>query len=177
MNSKPQPHLFLSRQEIAQTIESLAAEITRDYRDKNPVLIGILKGSFIFMADLVRMLDFPLELEFITVSSYGRGRSTPGQLKVIQGLRCPVKNRHVLIVEDIVDTGNTTAFLLDYLGKKKPASVKLCVLTDKPSRRQTEVNIDYLGFSVPDKFIVGYGIDYDEKYRNLPDIGYLELES
>ncbi|MBI2850477.1 MAG: hypoxanthine phosphoribosyltransferase [Chloroflexi bacterium] len=176
MNPQPEPKLFLSRQEIARTVASLAAEITKEYCDKNPLLIGILKGSFVFLADLVRLLNFPLEVDFIKLSSYGRGRSTPGELKVVQRFKCPVKGRHVLIVEDIVDTGQSMAFLTEYLGKKKPASLRLCVLTDKPPRRQVEVNIDYLGFSVPDKFLVGYGMDWDEKYRNLPDIGYVELE-
>ncbi|MEK7353742.1 MAG: hypoxanthine phosphoribosyltransferase, partial [Chloroflexota bacterium] len=160
---------------IAATIKKLAAEIRRDYRGKNPLLIGILKGSFIFMADLARLLDFPLEVDFIKLSSYGRGRSTAGELKMLQGIRSSIKGRHVLVVEDIVDTGQSLAFLMDYLGKKKPASLKLCVMADKPSRRQAQVTIDYLGLTVPDKFIVGYGIDWDEKFRNLPYIGYIEL--
>jgi hypoxanthine phosphoribosyltransferase len=128
------------------------------------------------MADLIRHLDFPLEVEFITLSSYGRGRSTPGGIKVVQGLRSKVRSRDVIIIEDIVDTGLTIAFLLDYLRKKKPASLKLCALTDKPSRRQVPVNIDYLGFTVPNKFIVGYGIDWDEKFRYLPHICFVEVE-
>ena len=136
--------------------------------------MGILKGSFVFLADLVRQLDFPLEVEFIRLSSYGRGQQTSGRVKVVQGLRSPVRGRHVLLVEDIIDTGLTVAFLLEYLQRKKPASLRLCALTDKPSRRRAPLTIDYLGFTVPDKFVVGYGIDYDEKYRNLPDISYLE---
>ena len=176
MNSQPQPQILFSKAEIAATVNRLAAEIKKDYQDKHPLLIGILKGSFVFMADLIRRLDFPLEVEFIKISSYGRGRSTPGKLKVVQGLRCPIKGRNVIVVEDIVDTGHTIAFLLDYLRKKKPASVKLCTLTDKPSRREVPVTIDYLGFTVPDKFIVGYGIDWDEKFRYLPDIRFVEVE-
>ena len=126
------------------------------------------------MADLVRRLDFPLEVEFVRVSSYGSGQQTSGKVKIVQGLRCPVAGRDVLVVEDIIDTGLTVAFFLDYLKKKKPASLKLCALADKPSRRVKPVKIDYLGLTVPDRFLVGYGLDCDEKYRNLPDISYLE---
>ncbi len=174
MNSKTKLHVLVSRAEIALTIKKLAAAITRDYRDKNPILLGILKGSFIFLSDLVRHLDFPLEVEFVRVSSYGSGQETSGKVKMVQGLKLNVKGRHVLVVEDIVDTGVTLSFLMDYLKKKKPASLKLCALTDKPSRRRVPVKIDYLGFTVPDKFLVGCGLDCDEQYRNLPDICYLE---
>jgi hypoxanthine phosphoribosyltransferase len=174
MDSKAGLHVLVKREEIAATVKRLAAEITRDYRSKNPLVIGILKGSFVFMADLIRQLDFPLEVEFVRLSSYGSGQHTSGTVKVVQGLRLNVKGRHVLVVEDIVDTGITIAFLIDYLKKRRPASLRLCALTDKPSRRGAPVTIDYLGFTVPNKFIVGYGIDCDEKYRNLPDICALE---
>ncbi len=115
-------------------------------------------------------------MEFIRLSSYCGRRSTPGELKVVHGLCCPIKGRDVIVVEDIVDTGLTIAFLLNYLQKKKPASLKLCALTDKPSRRQVPVNIDYLGFTVPNKFLVGYGLDWDEKFRHLPDICFVEVD-
>ena len=174
MNSQPKLRVLISREEIEATIRKLASEIKEDYHDKHPLLIAILKGSFMFMADLIRFLNFPLEVEFIRLSSYGRSRESSGKIKVVQGLRCPIKGRHVLVVEDIVDTGLTTSFLLDYLQKRGPASLKVCALTDKPSRRQIPVTIDYLGFSIPDKFIVGYGIDWDEKFRYLPDICFLE---
>jgi len=176
VNSQPEPHILFTRDEIEATVKKLAGEISQDYDGKHPLLIGVLKGSFMFMADLIRHLDFPLEVEFIKLSSYGRGRSTPGKIKVVQGLRSKVRSRDVIIIEDIVDTGLTIAFLLDYLRKKKPASLKLCALTDKPSRRQVPVNIDYLGFTVPNKFIVGYGIDWDEKFRYLPHICFVEVE-
>jgi len=176
MSSQPKLKLLFNREEIGATVSRLADEISQDYRSQHPLLIGVLKGSFVFMADLIRLLDFPLEVEFIRLSSYGRGRESSGKVKVVQGLRSPVKGRDVLIIEDIVDTGLTTVFLLDYLRRKKPASLKLCSLTDKPSRRQIPVTIDYLGFTVPNKFIVGYGIDWDEKFRYLPDIGYVEVE-
>ena len=174
MDSQAGLHKLLSRAEIDSAVKRLASEITRDYHDKNPLLIGILKGSFMFLADLVRLLDFPLELEFVRLSSYGGGRQTSGRVRVVQGLRSAVRGRHVLVVEDIVDTGITVAFLMDYLKKRKTASLRLCALTDKPSRRRVPADIDYLGFTVPDKFLVGYGLDCDEKYRNLPDICYLE---
>jgi len=174
MNSQPRLHILLSRAEIETAVKRLAAEIREDYADKHPLLIGVLKGSFMFMADLIRLLDFPLEIEFIRLSSYGRGRETSGKVKVVQGLQSSVKGRNVLVIEDIVDTGITISFLLDYLRRKKPASLKLCALTDKPSRRQVPVTIDYLGFTVPDKFLVGYGLDWDEKFRYLPDICVLD---
>jgi hypoxanthine phosphoribosyltransferase len=171
---QPEPGILLSRQEIEVAVNRLAGELNRDYHAKHPVLIGVLKGSFMFMADLVRRLDFPLEVEFIRLSSYGGGRESSGRIKLVQGLRRSVKGRDVLVVEDIVDTGLTIAFVLDYLRRKKPASLRLCALTDKPSRRQVPVVIDYLGFTVPGKFLVGYGLDWDEKFRNLPDICVLE---
>jgi hypoxanthine phosphoribosyltransferase len=171
---QPQLKILISRDKIAEAVARLAWEIERDYQGKQPLLIGILKGSFVFMADLIRRLDLPLEVEFIKLSSYGSARESSGKVKVVQGLQTRIKGRDVLVVEDIVDTGITTSFLLDYLRKKKPASLKLCTLTDKPSRHRVPVSIDYLGFTVPDKFIVGYGIDCDERFRNLPHIYALE---
>jgi len=176
MSSQPKLHTLFRRDEIEATVKRLAAEIREDYYGKYPLLIGVLKGSFMFMADLIRLLDFPLEVDFIRLSSYGRGRQSSGRIKVVQGLHSEVKGRDVLVIEDIVDTGLTTSFLLDYLRKKKPTSLKLCALTDKPSRRRIPVTIDYLGFTVPDKFLVGYGLDWDEKFRNLPDIHVLESD-
>ena len=176
MDARGGPKVLITRGEIEGIVARLAAEIARDYRDKNPILLGILKGSFVFMADLVRKLDFPLEIEFIRCSSYGGGRESSGSVKAVYGLRCDIKDRHVLVIEDIIDTGITLAFLMKYLKKKRPASLKLCALTDKPSRRRIPLKIDYIGREVPDRFIVGYGIDCDEKYRNLPDICYLEEE-
>ncbi len=174
MSFQPKLHILLTKQKIEEAVNKLAAEVSNDYQTKHPLLIGVLKGSFIFMADLIRRLDFPLEVDFIGVSSYGQNRQSSGRIKVVQGLRSEVRDKDILIIEDIVDTGLTTAFLLDYLRKKGPASLKLCVLTDKPSRRQVPITIDYLGFTLPDKFIVGYGLDWDEKFRNLPDICVLE---
>ena len=161
------------RAEIEAAVNRLASEITRDYRDRNPVLIGILKGSFIFMADLVRCLEFPLEVEFVRLSSYGGGQQTSGKVRLVQGLHSLVRGRDVLVVEDIVDTGITIAFFLEYLKKKRPASLKLCALTDKPSRRKVPVEVDYLGLTVPDRFLVGYGLDHAEDFRHLPFIASL----
>jgi hypoxanthine phosphoribosyltransferase len=166
--------VLVSKAEIAATVKKMAAAITKDYREKNPLLIGILKGSFVFLADLIRQLDFPLEVEFVRLSSYGSGTQTSGKVKIVHGLKSAIKGRHVLVVEDIVDTGITLAYFLEYLKKKNPASLKLCALTEKPSRRRVPIKINYLGLTVPDKFIVGYGIDCDEKYRNLPDICVVE---
>ena len=169
-----QPIVLFAQDEIKQAVSRLAAEIRQDYRGKCPLLIGVLKGSFIFMADLVRQINLPVEVDFIRLSSYGATKETSGKVKVVLGLTALLKSRDVIVIEDIVDTGTTISFLMDYLQKKKPASLKLCVLLDKPSRRQVPVTIDYLGFTVPDKFIVGYGLDFDEKFRCLPDICFLD---
>ena len=171
---KPRLKVLITREEISQAVTRLASEISHDYRSKQLLLIGVLKGSFMFMADLSRQLGLPVEVDFVRLSSYGAAQKTSGKVKVVQPLKTPIKGRHVLVIEDIVDTGITVSFLLDYLKRKKPASLKLCVLTDKPSRRQVPVSIDYLGFTVPDKFIVGYGLDLDEKFRHLPDICSVE---
>jgi hypoxanthine phosphoribosyltransferase len=166
--------VLYSRQEIDAAVTRLAVEITREYQPRNPLILGVLKGSFVFMSDLVRRLEFPLETDFIRLSSYGRGTKSSGKIKIGQDIRTPVKGRDVLVVEDIVDTGNSLAFLADYLQKKNPESLRFCCLLDKPSRRQVPVTVHYRGFAVPDKFVVGYGMDYAERYRNLPDICCLE---
>jgi hypoxanthine phosphoribosyltransferase len=170
----PQPKVLITQDKIRQAVAKLAAEIRRDYQGKQPLCIGILKGSFVFMADLVRELGLPVEVDFVKLSSYGSGTKTSGKVKIVQGLKTPIKGRDVLVVEDIVDTGLTVSFLMDYLRKKKPASLRLCALADKPARHKVPVTIDYLGFTVPDKFIVGYGIDWNEKFRHLKDICYID---
>lgn len=164
------PVILISRQEIKKTIARLAKQIRKDYEGKNPVIISVLKGSAVFFADLIRELNIPLQIEFVQVSSYGSNMESSGKIKVVQRLRTSIRDRHVLVIEDIVDTGHTLSYLMKYLARKKPASLKLCALTDKPSRRVVPVKIDYLGFTVPDKFIVGYGIDFNEEYRYLSDI-------
>jgi len=165
-----QPKVLITQDEIKKAVARLAAEIRRDYQGKEPLLIGILKGSFVFMADLVRELELPVEVDFVKLSSYGAGTETSGKIKMVQCLETRIKGRDILVVEDIVDTGLTVSFLLNYLKRKKPASLKLCALTDKPSRHKVPISIDYLGCTVPNKFIVGYGIDWNEKFRHLRDI-------
>jgi len=169
-----QPTLLVTHEKIHEAVAKLAAEIRRDYGGKQPLLIGILKGSFVFMADLVRELDLPIEIDFVKLSSYGSATKTSGKVKVVQGLKANVKDKDVIVVEDIVDTGLTVSFTMDYLRKKKPASLKLCALVDKPSQHRVPVTIDYLGFSVPDKFVVGYGIDWNEQFRHLRDICFID---
>ena len=161
-------------EEIEQRVIELAKELQNKYLGKNPIFIGVLTGSFIFMADLIRKLDIPLQIEFIRLSSYGANKNSSGRIETIQGLKLPVENQHVVIIEDIVDTGLTIQFLLNELQSRRPASIAICTLLDKPSRRQVEVPIDLVGFTVPDVFVVGYGIDFDEKYRYLPDICSIE---
>ena len=169
-----QPKILISRDEIAQAVARLASEISHDYQGKQPLLIGVLKGSFVFMADLIRQLDLPLEVDFVKLSSYGAGKETSGKVRIVQGLKTLVRGRDVLVIEDIMDTGITISCFLDYLKKKKPASLKFCTLLDKPDRHRIPVSIDYLGFTIPDKFVVGYGIDFNEQFRHLPDICFIE---
>jgi len=173
---KARPEVLISRRRINATVRRLAGEITSDYKENNPIVVGILKGSFVFLADLVRRLDFPLEIDFIRVASYGQGRQSSREIKMVHTISLPVSGRHVLLVEDIIDSGTSTDFVLKSLREEKPSSLKLCALLDKPSRRDIPVQIDYLGITVPDRFLVGYGLDYAERYRNLPDICALEDE-
>jgi hypoxanthine phosphoribosyltransferase len=161
--------LHLSEQEIREAVSRLAGEISRDYSGGQPLLLGVLKGAFIFLADLIREIDIPMTVDFIRAQSY-KGTTTTGEVVLSMGDVVDVRGRDVLVVEDIVDTGTTVVCLLDYLAKDNPASLKLCTLLDKPSRRETEVKIDYLGFTVPDRFVVGYGTDLDQAGRNLPGI-------
>jgi len=171
------PKVLIGSNEIGDAVARLASEIRRDYRGKQPLLIGVLKGSFVFMADLVRQLDLPVELDFAVLSSYGSAKETSSRVRLVLGLTRPIRDKDVIVVEDIVDTGLTVSFLLDHLRSKKPTSMKLCALMDKPSRRRVPVSIDYLGFTLPDRFVVGYGLDLDERFRYLPDICLLEEQT
>jgi hypoxanthine phosphoribosyltransferase len=164
---------LLSREQIAHGVEQLAEGVRSDYRGKCPLLVGVLKGSFIFLADLVRELNMPLTVEFVQVRSYQHTSST-GKVKISSGAPLQVRGRHVLVVEDIVDTGTTVARVREWLQKDGPASLRLCALLDNPSRRRVPVQIDYLGFTVPDRFVVGYGLDLDQQYRYLADVYIVE---
>ena len=175
MSNTTQLNVLFSRQQIGDTVTQLAADINRDYQGKRPLLVGVLKGSCILLSDLVRQLTIPVEIEFVALASYGKSTQSSGRVKVVKGLKdASVKGRDILIIEDILDTGLSLSRLLSYLKKKKPASVKICILLDKPSRRMVEVKVDYAGLVVPDRFIVGYGLDWNEQFRQLPDICVLE---
>ena len=173
-SSSKTPEILISREQIAETVKSIARQIERDYPGEMPLLVGILKGSFVFLADLVREIKRPVELDFLRLSSYGSGVNTSGRVRLRMGVTSPVKGRDVLVVEDMVDTGLTTSYAARYLRRKGDSSVRLCTLLDKPSRRQVPVTLDYKGFTVPNEFIVGYGLDFDEQYRHLPDICILK---
>ncbi|MCL2587821.1 MAG: hypoxanthine phosphoribosyltransferase [Oscillospiraceae bacterium] len=162
--------------DIQTRIDELGADITAAYKDKNPILIAVLKGSFMFMADLTRALDFPCQIEFLGVSSYGNQTSSTGAVKITRDLGCDIEGRHVIVVEDILDSGLTLNYLTGYLQGHKPASIEICTLLDKPERRKADVFPKYKGFTIPDAFVVGYGLDFAERYRNLPYIGILKPE-
>jgi len=162
--------LVISREAIATRVKELAARISRDYAGKNPLLVGILKGAFIFLADLARALDFPVEVDFVRLRSYGAGTTTSGEVHITKDVETPLEGRHVVVVEDIVDAGLTLNFLLGHLAGCNPASLKVCCLIDKTERRQVEVPLDYVGFTIAKGFLVGYGLDCGENCRTLPDI-------
>ena len=170
----PQMIPVLSRAEIAQKTRSIAHQISEDYAGKQVVLVGILKGSFIFLADLVREVTIPVEIDFARLASYGSDTSSSGNIKITKEVELDLRDRHVLVVEDIVDSGMTIAYFLDYLKQFHPASVKICALIDKTERRTVEVSIDYVGHVVDHGFLVGYGLDFDEGYRALPEIYHLK---
>ena len=177
-NREPEPFVELhSAEAIAARIAELGRQITADYRatggGEDLVVLGVLKGSIIFMADLVRHIALPLTLDFIGVASYGDETESSGVVQITQDLTRPIADKHVLIVEDIVDTGHTVAYLMENLATRHPRSIKLCSLLHKPERAAREVAIDYLGFTIPNKFVVGYGLDIAQRYRNLPFIGYV----
>ena len=166
--------VLVSEETLQELVARLGEQIQKDYEGKDLVLISVLKGSIVFTADLMRAIHLPCSIDFMSVSSYGAGVKTSGVVKIIKDLDHPIEGRDVLVVEDILDSGVTLSYLLELLSQRKPASIRLCTLFDKPERRKTDVKADYVGMSVPDEFIVGYGLDYAEHYRNLPYVGILK---
>lgn len=168
--------ILVSQNELEQICTRLGEQITKDYAGKKLMAIGLLKGSFIFMADLLRKVDLQCSIDFMAVSSYGSGTRSSGAVKIVKDLAVDPEGYDLLIIEDILDSGRTLSYVCDMLNTRKPNSIKVCTLLDKPSRRVTDLVADYVGMEVPDEFVVGYGLDYDEKYRNLPYIGILKEE-
>ena len=168
--------ILLDTETISSRVRQLGADIARDYAAKDVVLVSILKGALPFLADLMRAAPIPLALDFLEVSSYGTSTETSGVVRVLNGLANRIVGRHVLIVDDIIATGLTLNYVIEHLRAQRPASIKLCALLDKPARRIVPLQIDYRGFEIPDKFVIGYGLDYAERYRNLPFIGVLRPE-
>lgn len=168
--------VLFTQEELEKRVRELAAQITADYQGKEIILISVLRGSFVFMADLCRSIDLDCTVDFMAVSSYGGGTSSTGQVQITKDLSGDISGKHVIVVEDILDSGNTLSYLLKLLEQRKPASIRLCTLLDKPERRTKPVEVSYSGFTIPDAFVVGYGLDYDEHYRGLPYIGILKPE-
>ena len=168
--------ILLSEEKIHARVRELGAQITKDYAGKTPFFLGVLKGCYVFMADLTRCIDLPCSMDFMAVSSYGGGTSTTGAVRITKDLSRDIEGKDVIIVEDILDSGVTLSYLKTYLANRKPASIRIVTLLDKPARRRADIKADYCGFAVPDEFVVGYGLDYAESYRNLPYIGILKPE-
>ena len=168
--------VLISSSEIQETVRQMGDSVTEDYRGKRPLLVGILRGAVVVLGDLMRNIDLPCEIDFMDISSYGTGTSSSGVVRILKDLEEDITGRHVLIVEDIVDTGLTLSYLRRSLLARKPASLEICALLSKPSRRRVELDVKYLGFEVPDEFVVGYGLDFAGAYRNLPDICILKPE-
>ncbi|HHT69627.1 MAG TPA: hypoxanthine phosphoribosyltransferase [Firmicutes bacterium] len=166
-----QVQVLISKEEIAKRVKELGEQISNDFCDKDLIVVGILKGAVIFMSDLIREIAIPLEVDFMATSSYGQSTKTSGVVQLLKDLDTPIEGRDVLIVEDIIDSGLTLSYLSQLLQSRKPASIKTAVLLDKPDRRQTDFVPDYVGFSIPDQFVIGYGLDFNHKYRELPYIG------
>jgi len=166
--------VLLDADAIAARVAELGAQLSADYAGRNPVLLSVLKGALVFLADLMRTMDIPSSIDLMELSSYGSGTETSGQVRILKDLSASIEGRDVVIVEDIIDTGLTLNYLLRYLAERHPASVSVCCLLDKPARRLADIEIDYRGFTIADRFVVGYGLDFDERYRNLPYIGVLK---
>lgn len=168
--------VLCTEQQLQEKIAELGAAITKDYQGKDLLMVSILKGSVMVMADLMRAVDLPLQIDFMNVSSYGAGTETKGSVKILKDLDVDIKGKNLLIVEDILDSGVTLHNLMNMLQQREPASIEICALFSKPSRRKVDVKAKYIGYEIPDAFIVGYGLDYDEKFRNLPYVGILKEE-
>ena len=168
--------VLISESELDKKVKELGKEISADYKGKNLLLVSVLKGSVVFMADLMRAINIPCEIDFMCVSSYGNGVKTSGVVKIIKDLDINLEGQDLLLVEDILDSGLTLSYIKSILLERAPNSIRICTLLDKPERRQADLKADYIGFQVPDQFVVGYGLDYDEKYRNMPSIGILKPE-
>ena len=166
--------VLLTEQQINQRVKELGRQISEDYRGRDLLMVGILKGAILFFADLSRYIDIPVSMDFMAVSSYGAGTRSSGVVRILKDLGRPAEDMDILVVEDILDTGHTLSYLSKTLLNRNPASLKICTLLDKPERRESDVVADYVGFNIPDEFVIGYGLDYDEKYRNLPYIGVLD---
>ena len=166
--------VLFTEEQLKQKVAELGAQITADYQGKNPLIVSVLKGSYVFMADLTRRIDVPCQVDFMVVSSYGAGTKTSGEVQIIKDLENSIDGRDLIIVEDILDSGVTLSYLMKVLTARGANSIRLCTLLSKPERRKVDVPVDYLGFEIPDEFVVGYGLDYAEKYRNLPYIGILK---
>ena len=168
--------VLYSEEELNKIVAELGAQISEDYKDRNLLLVSVLKGSIVFMSDLMRAITIPCEIDFMSVSSYGSQTKSSGTVRILKDLDRDINNYDVLLVEDILDSGKTLSYLIELLYARNPASIRICTLFDKPERREVDIFADYKGISVPDEFIVGYGLDYAEKYRNLPYIGVLKDE-
>ena len=168
--------VLLSEDEIREKVRELGGKITADYKNSNLMLVTVLKGAVVFLADLMRQIDVPAEIDFMVVPSYGSGVKSSGVVKIVKDLDVPLAGKDILIVEDILDSGLTLSYIKELLESRGPRSIRIATLLDKPSRRKVDLQADYIGFSVPDEFVIGYGLDYDEKYRNLPYIGILKPE-
>lgn len=166
--------IYASEEQIRQRIEELGREITRDYEGREPLFVGVLKGCFMFMADLMRACEVACTVDFMVVSSYGSGTRSSGAVEIVKDLSQDIAGKDLIIVEDILDSGNTLSYLTKFLLARQPASIRIVTLLDKPDRRTADIKADYVGFTIPDAFVVGYGLDYDQRYRNLPYIGVLK---
>ena len=167
---------LISEEDVAKKIAEMGAQISRDYAGESVYLLCILKGGVFFTTELAKHITVPVNIDFMSVSSYGGETTSSGIVRIVKDLDTPIEGKNVLIAEDIIDTGRTLAYLMEHLKQRKPKSLKLCTLLDKPERRVSDVKVDYTGFEIPDEFVVGYGLDYDQRYRNLPYVGVIEFD-